>query len=221
MADLITLTEYKELLGLDPQVDPNDAQVTALLPAATRSIKKFTDRNFEVAGTPAARTFQYEEDGFLDIDDCTAVTAVETDLGYVGGPTYTLDPNEFTPMPYREQPDDDPHYYIIVFSRRLPSSPEMGFERNLDRIGFLPTPPTITVTATWGWQIIPADVKLATAITVQELLASAKSTSPGGGPLTSEAIAGYARSWSPPNPNQLLAIPNRARDLLLPYQRVY
>jgi len=220
MADLITLTEYKELLGLDPQVDPSDAQVTALLPAATRSIKKFTDRNFEVAGTPAARTFQYEGDGFLDTDDFTEVTAVSSDLGYLGQ-TYTLDPAEFTAMPYRESADDDPHYYIVVSSYRLPASPEMGFERNLDRIGFLPTLPTITVTATWGWEIIPSDVKLAAAITVQELLASSKKTSPSGGPLTSEAIAGYARSWSPPNPNSLLAIPNRARDLLLPYQRVY
>jgi len=219
-ADLIDLTEYKELLGLDPQVDPSDGQVTALLPAASRSIRKFTDRNFEVAGTPAARTFQYEEEGFLDIDDCTAVTAVTTDLGYTGQ-TYTLDPTEYTPMPYRESPDDDPYYYMIVGSRRLPTSPEMGFERNLDRIGFLPMLPTITVTATWGWHVIPSDVKLAAAITVQELLASSKTSSPGGGPLTSEAIAGYARSWSPPNPNQLLAIPNRARDLLLAYQRVY
>lgn len=220
MADLITLTEYKELLGLDPQVDPSDAQVTALLPAATRSIKKFTDRNFEVAATPATRTFQYEEDGFLDIDDATSITAVTTDLG-ITGQTYPLDPTEFTAMPYRESADDDPYYYIVVYSRRLPSSPEMGFERNLDRIGFLPTLPTINVTATWGWPIIPSDVKLATAITVQELMASSKTTSPSGGPMTSEAIAGYARSWSPPNPNQLLAIPNRARDLLLPYQRVY
>jgi hypothetical protein len=89
----------------------------------------------------------------------------------------------------------------------------------LDTLGFLPKLPTINITASWGWPVVPADVKLATAITVQALMKSSKSGD--GGALTSEAIAGYARSWSPPDPNSMLAIPNRARDLLLPYQRVY
>lgn len=220
MADLITLSEYKELLGLDPQTAPDDAQVTGLLPAASRSIRKYTDRNFEIAATPATRTFQYEGDGFLEIDDATTITAVTSDLGYTGQ-TYPLDATEYTAMPYRESADDDPHYYVLVSSYRLPASPEMGFERNLDTLGVLPQLPTINVTATWGWPIIPADVKLATAITVQGLLKSTANAAGSGGALTSEAIAGYARSWQPPDPNSLLAIPNRARDLLLPYQRVY
>jgi hypothetical protein len=222
MADLITLTEYKELLGLPAQTDPDDAQVTALLPAASRSIRKFTDRQFEVAGTPATRTFQYDGGNILDIDDATAITAVTSDLGYVNpSGLYTLSESEWTAMPYRETPDDDPYYYIVVATVRLPASPEMGFERNLDTLGYLPKLPTINITASWGWPVVPADVKLAAALTVQSLMKSSKQSSGGGGALTSEAIAGYARSWQPPDPNSLLAIPNRARDLLLPYQRVY
>lgn len=222
MADLITLNEYKELLGLPAQTDPDDAQLTALIPAASRSIRKFTDRNFEVAGTPATRTFQYEGDNILEIDDATEVTAVSSDLGYANAAQpYPLDASEWTAMPFRETTDDDPYYYIVIATARLPASPEMGFERNLDTLGFLPRLPTINITASWGWLVVPPDVKLATAITVQTLMKSSKKSSGDGGALTSEAIAGYARSWSPPDPNALLAIPNRARDLLLPYQRVY
>jgi hypothetical protein len=215
MADeLITLAEYKVLLDEDPS---NPAQVVALIPAASRSVRKFTDRNFEVAGTPADRTFQYDGSGFLDIDDCTAITAVMSDLGYPSATPYSLATPEFTAMPHREQADDDPYYYLLVHSHVLPASPEMGFERNLDRLGFSQVPPVLTVTATWGWPVIPEDVKLATAIVVQDLLASTES---GGGDLTSEAIGGHSRSWAP-RPNTMLAIPNRARDLLLNYQRVY
>jgi hypothetical protein len=123
-------------------------------------------------------------------------------------------------MPQRETPDDDPYYYLVIATVRLPASPEMGFERNLDTLGFLPKLPTINITASWGWPVIPADVKLAAAITVQTLMDSIKKKASGGS-LTSEAIAGYSRSWQPPDPNALLAIPNRARDLLLPYQRVF
>lgn len=208
---LITLEEYKTLVGMDPTDNRSDARILALLPAASRSVRSFTDRKFELADSPSPRTFQYDGSGFLDIDDCTNVTLVQTDAGYAGQ-TYDLDASEWTAMPDRETPDDDPHYYIILHSTRSGASPEMGFKRNLDTLEVTPKQPLITVTATWGWSFIPEDVKLATAWIVEDTIRSPESG------LASEAIEGFSRSWAR---GRMLAVPNRARDLLANYARAF
>ena len=61
----------------------------------------------------------------------------------------------------------------------------------------------------------------ATALTIKQFLASS-----GGGAaegLTAEAIEGWSRSWGGRTGGGVasLAIPNRARDLLVAYQRVF
>lgn len=212
MADLITLAEYKALTGTATTDTRDDAQITALLPAVSRSIRSFTDRTFDIAAAPGPREFQYDGSGFLDIDDCTAITQVTSNLGYPPE-VYTLESFEYTPMPHREQTTDNPYYYLLIHSYRLPGSPEMGFERNLDTLGWIPQYPLVTVTATWGWPAVPEDVKLATAWTVQDVIST-----PSSGP-TAEAIEGWSRSWG--REGKVLAVPNRARDLLANYQRAY
>jgi hypothetical protein len=77
--------------------------------------------------------------------------------------------------------------------------------------------PTLTVNAQWGWPVIPQDVKLAAAWTINDALSE-----PADQNLAAEAIEGYSRSWA----NQgtvlsSLAVPNSARDLLAPYTREY
>jgi hypothetical protein len=122
-------------------------------------------------------------------------------------------------------PDGGPViYYLILHGGFLPFaiSPEMGFERNLDTYPFSSfKSPMVAVTATWGWPAVPDDVKLATALTIKQFL-----TSSGGGSaegLTAEAIEGFSRSWGGRGSMGVtaLAIPNRARDLLAAYQRVF
>jgi hypothetical protein len=48
MAPLIDLTDYKALMGIDPTNNVNDTQITALLEAASRAVRAYTDRKFEV-----------------------------------------------------------------------------------------------------------------------------------------------------------------------------
>jgi hypothetical protein len=94
----------------------------------------------------------------------------------------------------------------------------MGFKRNLDVFaregGLGRVPSTAIVTGTWGWPTIPEDVKLAAFWTMQDWV-----TKPSGDNLTSEAIAGYARSWRQTGGAPSIAIPNKARDLLARYQK--
>lgn len=217
MADLLTLNEYKELLGIDPTNNRDDARITAMLPVASRNVRMFTDRKFEIAtGLATPRTFEYDGDGFLEIDDATNITGLTTDAGYPAV-SYPLTTDEWTAQPFREEDSDDPYYWMLIHGARLPASPEMGFEYNLDTLGVSLKSPTITVTADWGWPSVPEDVKYAAALSVQNALVKPS----GDDSLQSEAIAGYSRSWAIAQQNELLSIPNRARDILINYQRVY
>jgi hypothetical protein len=216
---LLTLTEYKSYMGVQSGNTRDDAQVRALLEVASKAVETYAGRDFDTTdGVPATRNFLYDGSGFLDIDDCTAVTSVTASIP--NGNPYVLEADEYTVMP-----DGGPvAYYLIMHGGSSPFavSPEMGFTRNLDKYPIrTQRNPTLAVTATWGWPDIPEDVKLATALTVRQFL-----TSSGGGAaegLTAEAIEGWSRSWGGRAGVGMtaLAIPNRARDLLAAYQRVF
>lgn len=215
MPDLLTLAEYKALQGIQAGDTRNDVQISALLPAASRAVRTYTGRQFEVnLGVATTRTFQHDGSEMLDIDDCTAITTITTDGG-VPGNTHDLASDQWVAMP---QDDSDVFYYVILYGGPyLGMSPEMGFTRNLDTYEMLRARmPMVSVTATWGWPAIPGDVKLAAAITVGELV-SAPGKSEG---LSAEAIEGWSRQWGSRLGMTSMAIPNRARDLLVNYQRI-
>lgn len=211
---LVSLDQYKVLMGVDPTDTRNDGRISALLAAASITVKNFTGRDFTVAtGVPSSKTYSYDGSGYLEIDDATAITHLTTNGGITGG-VYDLDDAEWEQLPH----NSPIYYYLAIFGGRwLPASPEMGFERNLDQIGYTARQPTITVTADWGWPEIPEDVKLATSLVIENIISGPESDG-----LTSEAIEGYARSWGNSN-NAVasMAIPGRARDILVNYQRVY
>lgn len=215
MANLITLAEYKSLTGVAVTNTVNDTQITALLAAASRAVRSFTDRRFDVSIGSSTRTFLLTDDPFLELDDFTAIWAVTYTVG-TSSP-YPLDAQQYTALPYRETADDDPHYYLQFtqgFARS--GSPEMGFRNNLDTMDFRAAPVVVSVTGTWGWPAVPDDVKLATAWIIQDTISKA-----GNDDLRSESIESYSRSWGATKAGQSLAIPSRARDILLNYQRPF
>lgn len=210
---LLDLSQYKALAGVDPTNDQDDARIEALMPAVERSIASYCDRKFEVAAGPATeRTFSFNGDGIAEIDDCTSVVSVATDAGVLGE-SFTLDATQWTAQPGDNAPT---FYYLQIHSGPFHSfSPEMGFERNLDTYDpFNVKTVTVTVTATWGWPEIPPDVKLAAVWMIQDIVSK-----PGGDNLQAESIEGFARSWA--GSFASLSIPNRSRDLLVNYQRVF
>lgn len=226
MADLLTLTEYKNLAGISLTDTQYDTQLTGLLSAASQAIRTWTGRNFAIASGSAERSFEYDGDGYLDIDDCTSVTGVTlTFPSLPGTPDQVLD----STFQWRAAPYNGPVYHYIIMSQ-LPYglSSEMGFMFNLDTVAaegrLLVRPPVVKVTAAWGWPAIPEDVKLAMLWTLEDWGAGAAGpTTPG---VTSEAIEGFARTFATGRDTAsaaraLLAVPNRARDLLVAYQKVY
>ncbi len=205
------------MLGVQVGDTRNDAQITALLPAASRAIRTFTGRQFDTnTGIATTRTFQHDGSEMLDIDDCTTITLVSTDGG-VPGEMHDLASNQWTAMP---QDDSDVFYYVLVHGGPYRGiSREMGFTYNLDQHELRGRLPMLSVTATWGWPAIPDDVKLASALTVSEMMSSTSGQSDG---LSSEAIEGWSRAWGGRAGGvTAMAIPNRARDLLVNYQRLF
>lgn len=210
---LLSLEQYKALAGVDTTNDQDDVRIEALMPAVDRALASYCDRKFEVsAGPPTERTFSFDGDGIVEIDDCTAVVSVATDAGVLGE-SFDLDASQWTAQPSDNTPT---YYYLQIHSGPFHSfSPEMGFERNLDTYEpFNVKPVTVTVLANWGWPEIPADVQLAAAWMIQDIVSK-----PGGDNLQSESIEGFARSWA--GTFAALSIPNRSRDLLVNYQRVF
>lgn len=222
MADILTLAELKTARG--EEGTENDIQYGWFLTVVSQVFRQFTGRDFGSSLLTEERSFQYDGSGFLDIDDAATVSEVKLVVPY--GDDQVLDPAwQWYPQPYRR--DDSPVYYYLVLPGMAPTvgpvfSPEMGFNRNLDvyyRENRLPgMQTTIKVTATWGWPVVPVDIKQAAIWTINDWLDKDSE----GENLTSEAIAGYARSWSRGNEEAPagLAIPSRARDILVGYSKL-
>lgn len=215
MADLLTLSDLKSLLGVQAGNTRNDAQYTALLPIVSTAIRSYTERDFGASLVTETRNYTYDGSGYLDIDDAASITGVV--LKVTGSPDVPIDAESWYAAPPRR--DDAPVYYYLVINGLAGVSPEMGFERNLDvmyREGRFPQrPQTVAVTGQFGWPSVPDDVKLAAAWTIQDW-----TTKPSNEALTGEAIETWSRTYQKgANSGPALAIPNRARDLLASYEK--
>lgn len=217
-ADLVTLTEVKEILGISPTDTREDAKYTALIPMVSAVIRSWTERDFGSDVITEERLFPYDGSGYVDIDDASAITAVS--MVVPNSTDVVLE--TWTAMPPRR--DDSPVFFYLIISpaNYFLGSPEMGFTRNLDvyyseRPYTYSIPSTVKVTGTWGWPIVPPNVKLATVWTLQDWTSKADSEG-----LTAEAIEGFSRSWgsrTSGGATAAMAIPNRARDILAAYAK--
>jgi hypothetical protein len=223
MADLLTLNEYKTYAGIPLSDTTNDVQLAAMITAASRAIRNYTDRSFDTTLITEERQFEYDGGGYLDIDDATAITGVAFTYPLLGTTDITLDATyQWRAMPY----GGPVYHYVIVPMGYYGMSPEMGFMRNLDvaaREGRLSGPlPLVKVTATWGWPAVPEDVKLATLWTLDDWDAGVAGPSNPG--VVSESIEGYAVSYGSrqgTRESMLMAVSNRSKDLLSHYQKIY
>jgi hypothetical protein len=210
-ADLISLDRLldalnKLLVDMEPQeVD----KYTAAIKSASAAVRAYTDRDFTLnaSGVATARTYEYDDSGYIDIDDAQAVTGVTVTFPQGGFPM-TLTSTQWEALPYNAPVKDSLVLYAQTY---YAGSREMGFTYNLDRYeGTMGPPPTLEVTATWGWLEIPEDVQQATVWTAAAFAEDARQ-------VTSESIEGFARSMNVLAPT---ALPLRARDLLDQYRRI-
>jgi hypothetical protein len=209
--NLITLTELKAAMNIAAgDVDVvRDAKLESAIEGASAAVRRFADRAFGLPETPGIRTYEYDSSGFLDIDDCMAVTSVAFVFGGFETPI-----DQFY---WRPEPQEGPPYnYLTIPHWAGIYSPQMGFKINLDVIskdrGWPGLIPTVKVTASWGWPEVPADVRRAAIWT-----AAVMSEKPEE--FVSESIAGYSYTTSNRTSGAPQAIPPQAQDILAAYVR--
>lgn len=215
MADLMTLNELKDALGVDRTDTTDDVTLQSALTKASAAIVRYTERDFASPQVTETRKYQYDQCGFLDIDDATDITQVS--ITYPNTPDLVLTTDQWLAQPPLSA--NNPVYDRLMVAFASPGvSPEMGFTYNLDVLyrerrwpGLQPT--TVNVTATFGWPEVPEDVKQAVVWT-----ASAFKDNPSPWITTSQSIEGFTQSFSRANTVEE-AIPERAKDLLAPYLR--
>lgn len=222
MADLITLQEYRDATGYQSVDATFDTQITAAIRYASAAVRNFTERDLGVANVTEARTFDYDGSGYCDIDDCTTITAVT--LVVTGAVDQLLDPIMYRAMPALR--DDSPVFYYLYMPgvTYYGASPLMGFTRNIDVLWgegrWATQPPMVMVNATWGWPIVPDDVKQAVIWAVEDWKGT---TASSAGPLTAHSIESFSETFGSRTGQTAVAgaLPQRSLDLLAHYAKIH
>lgn len=212
--DLITLDRLLDALNKNPadlepqEIDKYEAAITS----ASAAVRAYADRDFSVntSGVSTPRSFDYDDSGYIDIDDAQTVSGVRVIFPYSGAFPLTLTTTQWSVYP---QTTRHPvvNSILIYGPNFYGMSREMGFTYNLDRFeGPVGPPPLVEVTAVWGWPAIPEDVQQATVWTAASFAEDARQ-------ITSESIDSFSRSMSIIAPS---AIPLRARELLDEYRNI-
>lgn len=152
MATVPTTEVIKSYLRNEKPTE-DDALYGEALNAAIRTISDACQREFVVAGTPAARSFVPDHcSGWLYIGDCTSVTSVvENGTTLTVGTHYQLEPVRSTNWAGMTQP-----YNAL---------------RRLDGWWYTNGPrATVAVTAAWGWAAIPDRVVEAIKLLTKDII---------------------------------------------------
>lgn len=206
--NLVSVEDYKLLSGHDVEEDKNDESIAKAIQLVSQIIRTYTDRDFKAPPVTETRSYTYNGGRYIQIDDCSLISAVELDGRPVGAADYIARPH-----------GELVFYYIEL---RYPGgsrheSPAMGFTSNRDRFPAAPSGTVYAdVTGTFGWATVPDDVQLAAVEMVGNVL-----TLPGSGPAgeyVSEQLAEY--SYSRESDNNFGRWANRSLSTLDYYRRI-
>jgi hypothetical protein len=157
VTNIVTEAEAKEWLEIADYVD--DQRISFIVASVSTMVANYCGRSFEVdtAQTATARYYRPLDDYSLPVDDCWQVTAVASDdadnglwatvwaaSDYYLEPAGGVSPAGLTGFPYT--------MVRAVESRTWPIAAR----------------PAAKITAKWGWQALPGDVRMAALMLVGE-----------------------------------------------------
>lgn len=147
-ADYITRQELKSYMGLEGTTD--DALVDDAISSASREIERYCNRQFNDAGSVSARRYRATRCDLIAVDDFWTDTGfiLEIDVNGDGTSWTTVAATEYelTPLDRMVNGVEWVYWKIeMVGSTKLPVSRRA----------------CVRVTAQWGWEELPSDVKQA------------------------------------------------------------
>lgn len=146
-ADYITRQELKSYMGLQTTTD--DALVDDAISSASREIERHTNRQFNDAGSVSARRYRATRCDEIAVDDFWTDTGFILEIDQNGDGTWTtVAATEYELTPLNRMMNGVPWVYWkieMVGSTKLPVSRRA----------------CVRVTAQWGWETLPSDVKQA------------------------------------------------------------
>ena len=174
-----------------------DAELEDVVTSASRLIDNYCGRHF-YQRTAEARTFEVEEFDCLEFgpyNDLTTLTTLKTDSNGDGTYETTISSSNYVLEPYNAAVFDQPYTELELINAVTFPIPAASGRENL-----------IQITGTWGWPVVPPEVKQACRIMVAEVakLADAPLGVAGYGEFGVFRVSG--------------SIPPRARQLLDPFR---
>jgi hypothetical protein len=149
-ADYLTRDELKDYMSL--QTDTQDDQVDDAISSASREIERHCNRQFNDAGLASARLYVAERCGHLHVDDFWTDTGFQLEIDINGNGSWTV--------------VDSDEYQLSPLNRMLNGVPWVYWKIEMVGSTYLPVSrkASVRVTARWGWESVPADVKQAVKI---------------------------------------------------------
>jgi hypothetical protein len=142
--DFVTQAEFDAYVATDPSAAAASAnhRASALL-AAENAVREYCQRDFCVVAadaTPTARSYVPDGSHILRIHDARSVTAITLDGATVSSADYQLEPPSSYSWSGRWRPYEQVVYLLHTWT------------------GDTPGEASVSVTARWGWQAVPAEV---------------------------------------------------------------
>ena len=155
-----TLDDVKTALGISDFQD--DARIEVALQAAEEMVNAYCERTFDAAGTATStRVYAAADNYYLNIDDCTSITLVESDMAGAG--TWT----SWATTDWQAEPLNGRQGGRSVPYTTLRSVGSYWFPESAEAL--------VRVTATWGWETTPQSIATATRLQASRLFKRADS----------------------------------------------
>lgn len=177
----------------------DDGSFTSLLHAASRQVEAFTRRQFNRTDELSTRRFRAVDPERLPVDDFHTLDDLVVEVGGV-----VLDEDTYDARPWNgvvDGLDGWPFFDLFAVGRYWP----------------LGRRATVSVTAQWGWAMVPTGVVEAT-LSVAKAMADLTGVSGVSGVVRSEMIDGYSVSYAIPELAVMAGTPS-ALASAAPYRR--
>ena len=146
MASYASLAQFKQRFAISSSDTARDDDIDLILAFASRLIEKKCNRVFEAATTATAdRYFTAQDYRRVYIDDCTTITALQTDDDGDGTIETTWAATDYVTLPASSQ-FGTPYTWLEIAPEgdyRFPKGLRSG----------------VKITATWGWTAVPDEIR--------------------------------------------------------------